>query len=79
MSGWFQAIHASFSPSGDGVGYARNWLPDTMTRMFAGLSAADPSSGTPTIARVTADGPSPVCSSRTHHTSVPSGERTGSA
>ena len=67
MFGWSQAIHANREPSGDKRGKAKNWLPPTTTRTFDASSAADPSSGTATIARRTS--PSAVCSSRTHHTS----------
>ncbi len=76
MCGWFQQIHASHCPSGDGVGKAKKSKPVTSTRMAASAAAADPSSGTATMALVTLP---PAWRSRTHHTSAPSGESAKSA
>ena len=90
IRGWSQLIHASFVPSGDAVGNAKNCAPVTRTRMAAASDAADPSSGTATIARLTFM-PPPVWNpgsgwpssgrlvSRTHQISRPSGERVRSA
>ena len=91
MLGWFQLIHASFVPSGDGVGNAKNCAPVTSTRIAAASAPADPSSGTATISRRTAMPPprwkpaggGAPCDgstvSRTHQISRSSGERTSSA
>src|SRR6185437_7370722 len=76
MCGWFQQIQASHWPSGDGVGNAKKSKPVTSTRTAPGSVAAEPSSGTATIARVTFPA---ECSSRTHHTSRVSGDSTKSA
>ena len=76
MWGWFQQIHASHCPSGDGVGKAKKSKPVTSTRTAASAAAADPSSGTATMALVTLP---PVWRSRTHQTSAPSGESAKSA
>ncbi len=57
MFGWFQLIHASFVPSGDGVGNAKNCAPETSTLMASAEDAADPSSGTATMSRRTATPP----------------------
>src|SRR5215472_18077060 len=48
MCGWFQQIHASQLPSGDGVGNAKKSNPVTRTRTAVGSEAADASSGTAT-------------------------------
>lgn len=72
IRGWSQAIQASRRPSGLIRGKARKSLSATTSR-----TSPDPSSGTATTARVT--GARPVSVSRTHHTSVPSCESTGSA
>src|SRR5215470_2573400 len=53
MCGWFQQIHASQRPSGDGVGNAKKSKPVTSSRMAPGSVAPDPSSGTATMALVT--------------------------
>ena len=53
IRGWSQLIQASFVPSGDGVGNAKNCAPLTSTRIAASSSAAVPSSGTATISRRT--------------------------
>src|SRR6266566_3833865 len=53
MCGWFQQIHASHWPSGDGVGNAKKSYPVTSTRTAVASDAADPSSGTATMALVT--------------------------
>ena len=88
IRGWSQLIHASLVPSGDGVGNAKKSAPVTRTRMAP--SAAEPSSGTATIARFTFM-PPPVWKpasglpssgrtvSRTHQISRPSGDRVRSA
>ena len=90
IRGWSQLIQASLVPSGDAVGNAKNCAPVTRTRMAAASDAADPSSGTATIARLTFM-PPPVWNpgsgspssgrliSRTHQISRPSGERVRSA
>ncbi len=100
IRGWSQLIHASLVPSGDGVGNAKKSAPVTRTRMApagpgpgagrASPSAAEPSSGTATIARFTF-APPPVWNpgsgrpssgreiSRTHQISRPSGDRVRSA
>jgi hypothetical protein len=77
MRGWSQLIHASRVPSGEGVGNAKKSAPVTRTRTASGVSAAEPSSGTATIARLTP--PSAATASRTHQASRPSGDRTMSA
>ena len=91
MLGWFQLIHASFVPSGEGVGNAKNCAPETSTLMASAEDAAEPSSGTATISRRTATPPptwkpaggsvpsSGSTVSRTHQISWPSGGRTRSA
>ncbi len=94
MLGWFQLIHASFVPSGEGVGNAKNCAPETSTRMASAEEAAEPSSGTATMSRRTAtppptwnpaggavpSGPSSGRTvSRTHQISWSSGARTRSA
>src|SRR5215470_5082751 len=53
MFGWFQQIHASQRPSGDGVGKAKKSKPDTSSRTARGSAAPDPSSGTATMALLT--------------------------
>src|SRR5690348_209792 len=91
MFGWFQLIHASFVPSGDEVGNAKNCAPETSTRIAAASAAAEPSSGTATISRRTATPPprwkpagggvpsAGSTVSRTHQISWSSGERVRSA
>ena len=76
MCGWFQEIQASVRPSGDGVGKAKKSGPVTSVRIAAGSAAADPSSGTATIERVTWP---PSCRSCTHQTSVSPAASTKSA
>ncbi len=76
ICGWFQQIQASRRPSGDGVGNATKSVPVTSGRIAPGWSAADPSSGTATMARLTLPA---SCRSWTHQISVPSGESTKSA
>src|SRR5579859_6000153 len=53
MCGGFQQIHASQLPSGDGVGNAKKSNPLIRTRTAVASVAADPSSGTATMALVT--------------------------
>ena len=67
MCGWFQEIQASVRPSGDGVGNAKKSGPETRVRIAVRSAAAEPSSGTATIERVTA---SPSWRSCTHQISV---------
>ncbi len=76
MCGWFQQIQASRRPSGEGVGNAKKSAPVTSSRTASGFSAAEPSSGTATMARLTFP---PLCCSRTHQTSLRSGESAKSA
>ena len=57
MLGWFQLIQASFVPSGDGAGNAKNCAPESSTRIASASEAADPSSGTATISLRTATPP----------------------
>ncbi len=76
MCGWFQQIQASHCPSGDGDGNAKKSCPVTSTRMAVASVAADPSSGTATIALETLPR---LWRSRTHQTSRLSGESTKSA
>ncbi len=76
MCGWFQEIQASRVPSGDGVGKARKSGPETITRTRPASVAAEPSSGTATMARLTRP---PSWRSRTHQTSLASGDSVKSA
>src|ERR1039457_3797753 len=74
--GWFHHIQASLLPSGDRRGYAKKSEPKTTSRTAPGFSAAEPSSGTATIDRLTLASPWRSC---THQTSLRSGDRTKSA
>ena len=76
MYGWFQQIQASHFPSGEGVGKAKKSVPVTRVRILSGAAAAEPSSGTATIARLTL--PS-SCRSWTHQTSRLSCDKVKSA
>ena len=67
ICGCSHAIQASRRPSGERRGPARKCEPPTTERIADGSSAADPSSGTAAMSRVTA--PSSACRSRTHQIS----------
>ncbi len=70
MRGWSQPSHAARRPSGATRGPVTNrWRPSVSSRTAERSSAAEPSSGTAARTRRTSEGPSPVNSSRTHHTS----------
>lgn len=79
MRGWSQASQAARCPSGESRGpVTKRCRSGASSRTAPRSSAAEPSSGTATGTRRRSVGPSPVNSSRTHHTSPRSGRGSGS-